>query len=177
MSARWWLGASLAIWVLTQSGLAQAGCGSVCEGTAGELTLEPPLDCATLEAALDTCGCAVRISVQNACAGQLQVGTAEPDCEERQECLTLPMGESGSFKVWIHSSGHHDWSMPLKEDASGDHQLHASADLTEFDGELGPCSLAWFGRTPGSSGWVLSSLLAALVVRRLSARRVGPRFD
>lgn len=53
--------------------LARASCENVCRGSIGAVQLQPALDCASIEASLNDCGCGVLITVVNDCSGELSL--------------------------------------------------------------------------------------------------------
>jgi hypothetical protein len=167
---RWLFGASWFALILLRGQVAHAGCGSVCEGTVGEVTLDPPLECATLEPSLDTCGCAVRLAITNGCAGALELDNGQTDCEKSSACGSVPAGAMASFKIWIHEKGDQKWTLSLREATSGDHVLSASANVTELDDELGPCALVRLGGPARGAAHLAWFLGAALLLRRFGSR-------
>ena len=163
-------GALAALCCFARVELAYAGCTSTCEGTLGDVTVDPALPCVTVDASLNDCDCAIFVEVDNACAGSLDVRGDELDCAAGDDCFAVAPGEGGAFKLPIRSTGSKRWSLPLNEATSGAHTLDISVSVSKFDDEPG-CSVAGAGHhSTGGSWWV--GLLWGLCALGRRTRRV-----
>jgi len=171
VNTRWLFGVLAALFCLSWVEPALAGCTSTCEATLGEVSVDPKLDCAVIEASINDCNCAVFVSVDNTCSGALEVRSDELTCTAGDDCFALPAGESGAFRLLIDSTGSKQWSLPLKEAESGAHTLSISVAVSKYDGDPG-CSVVEAGRrSDRGSCWVGLALVLSALARRTRATR------
>ncbi len=168
---RWLFGVLAALCCLVRVEPALAGCTSTCQATVDEVTVDPKLACAVIDASINDCNCAVFVSVDNTCSGTLEVRSDDLTCTAGDDCFALPAGESNAFRLLIDSSGSKQWSLPLKESDSGAHTLSISVSVSKYDGDPG-CSVVEAGR-PGEPGswWVGLALALCVFAQRTRAIR------
>ena len=120
-----------------------AGCPNPCELTAGPATIEPALDCVSLEARPQSCDCSVSLTVGNGCAAAVQAAdfvfdtcwsTNEDSSTFDHQCTLVEPGRMGTVELALDAVGNKAWTLQLRGD-DGDHTVHVEANVTSLGNE------------------------------------------
>jgi hypothetical protein len=158
--------------------IALAACENPCDVTLSSAGIDPPLDCAGIDARPQTCDCAIALRIGNGCTAPLEASDFafdlcwspnEPASSYVRNCTSVPAGKLGSLDIKLNELGPHERRLHVQHEAVT-HEVTVTSDVSSLDDGGCFCSVPGVrgdrATAPAAIAALLLGLGAGLRVRR-----------